>query len=351
MVINVAIVFIFTDSEDLHQIFTFSVSMLLLAAGLRLVPWVTKTLRLMNWMHFLEHPFSFREGLQISMMSELGAALSPTSIGGEPVKTGMLYQKKASFGEAASLTTIAAVEDLSFYIIGIPLAIFITSSWPIPMLQTVFKAAISSAPVMLLVIGSIAACFLLAFIIIRKTKLFKGIRRKINAFWKDFRALYVSMIKRGKGRFIINVFLSALHWGSRYSVVAVLALGLDYEVDVIKFFLLQWIVFTLMSFVPTPGATGGAEGLFLLIFGGILPSQAIGTLLIGWRFLDFYFLTILALLILGGDLLFQWIASKAQKSAANTTLKKGMQGGQAVNDGTLAVDKPETIGHEDDGVE
>jgi len=51
--------------------------------------------------------------------------------------------------------------------------------------------------------------------------------------------------------------------------------------------------------LPTPGATGGAEGAFLILFGALLPDKAIGTVLLGWRFLDFYFLGILGLIILG----------------------------------------------------
>jgi hypothetical protein len=78
-----------------------------------------------------------------------------------------------------------------------------------------------------------------------------------------------------------------------------LTLSLGYEINYLNFLVLQWLLFAIMAFVPTPGATGGAEGLFVLLFTGVLPRDALGTILIGWRFLDFYFTAILALGILG----------------------------------------------------
>lgn len=270
---------------------------------MRMVPWFTKALRLLNWMQMLDHQFTFRDGMRISMMSELGAAVSPTAIGGEPIKTGMLYRRGVSFGESASLTSVAALEDLGFYVIGIPVAFWWTKAWQIPRVGKFLDQAFSNLQNVLLFAAGIAVVVVLAVTIIRKTGLFRSLRKKIRDFWTEFRRLYSSMIKRGKGRYLVNVVLAGIHWTARYSVVAALTMSLGYEADLVKFFLLQWLVFTLMSLVPTPGATGGAEGLFLLLFAGALPEQATGTLLIGWRFLDFYFLTILALLLLGVDTL------------------------------------------------
>ena len=44
------------------------------------------------------------------------------------------------------------------------------------------------------------------------------------------------------------------------------------------FFLLQWVIFTVMVFVPTPGASGGAEAAFLLVYSALLPVRIIGIL-------------------------------------------------------------------------
>ena len=58
------------------------------------------------------------------------------------------------------------------------------------------------------------------------------------------------------------------------------------------------LIFLLMSLVPPPAATGGAEGLFLLFFSQMIPENSIGTILVGWRILDFYFLGLFSLLLI-----------------------------------------------------
>ena len=55
---------------------------------------------------------------------------------------------------------------------------------------------------------------------------------------------------------------------------------------------MQWVVFTLMTLFPTPGAVGGAEVSFALIFRGIVPTGVIPLLTTAWRFLTFYLIMV-----------------------------------------------------------
>ncbi len=278
---------------------SFSWGFFLLAAGLRFVPWVTKTIRLMNWMALRQHAFTFWEGFRISIMSELGAIISPTIIGGEPIKAGMLYQRGISAGEAVSLTSIPMVEDLTFYFIGIPIALVFSQKINLSKINDLVIRVIEKSGHFLPIAGGVLLLLILVILFLRRAGYLANIKYKLVRFWRDFSLLYNTMIKKGKLRFATNVMLSAIHWTSRYSVVAALVLSLGYKVDFVSFFLLQWAVFTLMSLIPTPGATGGAEAAFLILFGALLPEKAIGTVLLGWRFLDFYFLGILGIIILG----------------------------------------------------
>jgi uncharacterized membrane protein YbhN (UPF0104 family) len=99
------------------------------------------------------------------------------------------------------------------------------------------------------------------------------------------------VVARGKGRFALTWLLTALQWSCRYSVVTALAyfLAPQARVDPVLFFLLQWAVFTALNFVPTPGASGGAEAAFVLVYSALLPARVIGIATAGWRMLTFYF--------------------------------------------------------------
>jgi uncharacterized membrane protein YbhN (UPF0104 family) len=79
-------------------------------------------------------------------------------------------------------------------------------------------------------------------------------------------------------------------WLTRFSILLAVLLALGLPDDLLSFFLLQWMVFVAMALVPTPGAAGGAEAAFLLVFGKIIPSAAVGPALAGWRFLTYYFM-------------------------------------------------------------
>ena len=293
--INIIIALIFTDAENIFKLKHFSVPLLILAAVCRFIPWITKSLRLYNWIRFRNHDISFLECFRIIIYTELGAMVSPTMIGGESFYAGMLYNDGVSGGEALSLTSIAAVENTVFYFLGVPLAMLlapdISSS-----IGSFFSNMDYSNP--LIFIGILGGIALLGYIFVKNSKYGRKIKDKWQHFWGDFKKLYSSMIKNGKLHFVENIFLCFIHWGARYAVVTVLALGLGYELNYFKTFVLQWLVFFAMHFVPTPGASGGAEGLFLLLFNRSISGDLIGTILIGWRFIDFYFLGILAVIYL-----------------------------------------------------
>jgi hypothetical protein len=304
VLVSVVIAFTTTDVDSVVRLRDFAPGFFLLAVGLRLVPWITKTIRLASWLSFLGHRFSLAVSFRVTLMAELGAIISPTAIGGGPVKAGMLYHHGVSAGEATSLTTITAVEDLSMYLIGLPVAFLFSRRSDLRLIPRILPEDLSGwwwVPAIAVAIVLTVAAFLL--VIRRRPRLMRRMRRRLALFWGDFRKLYVQMISAGKLRFVVNLLLAAVHWSARYSVVWALSLGLGFSADPLRFLLLQWLTFAAMAFVPTPGAAGGAEGVFLLLFSYHLPRHAIPTIMIGWRFIDFYFLAILSLAILGLELL------------------------------------------------
>lgn len=299
VLVSVAFAYFTTDAGEFRRLSSFSLPLLGLAAGLRLVPWVTKSLRLRNWMVFRGHRFSFWDGIQVTMMADLGAIATPTSVGGEPVKAGMLYQRGASLGEATSLTTVAAIEDLTVYLICMPAAFFVATGIGIKSITTITLRQVAEAWWIIAVVAGALLLIVVTLIIISAVPSLVRLRKRIRHFWRQFRRVYAHMVRSGKRIFFGNLLLTVIHWGARYSVVAALALSLGIHVEWIRLFVLQWLVFALMALIPTPGAAGGAEGVFLLLFSTVLPRAALGTIMIGWRFIDYYLVAILAIVVLG----------------------------------------------------
>jgi glycosyltransferase 2 family protein len=297
---NVIVSFMATDRTVLATLHELPRGYLLLAVLLGLVPWVTNTLRMMLWTDLLGHRIRFRDGLQITLAVDLGAAISPTAVGGGFLKWAMLVQRGIKPGAAVSVTTLPSIEDGVFFAIALPLAIVWTSAWDLPVFRMIgAQLQTHSAPVVFLAALILLLLWVAARLALggvagsrvrrRGLSLTARIRRRLREAWLDARGVYLLILQQGKWRFAVSLSLTAVQWGARYSVISALIAFLGAPVQPVLFWLFQWVVFTLMTFVPTPGALGGAEAAFFLIYSGFLPAEIIGLATAGWRFLTFYF--------------------------------------------------------------
>ena len=272
---------------------------LFLAIALGLVPWFTNALRLWIWTRFIGSGLSFREAFRIVLGGELGSSVLPTSTGGEIFRWGMMLQRGISPGAAASVVALGHVEDTIFFLIALPAAAVLSSAWELPVLRRL-AGELEGNAVLALGVG-LAALFLLrlgARMVLmgrlgerprqRGLRFAARLRRRFRKAWGDFRDVYRLVIERGKTRFLLALGLTAVQWICRYSVVSAIAAFLGADVDPVLFFLLQWVIFTVMLFIPTPGAAGGAEAAFYLVYSALLPGRIIGLATAGWRFLTFY---------------------------------------------------------------
>lgn len=305
---NVAFSLLVTDRALLAALDEFPRHYLLLAVALGLLPWLTNALRLLLWTHFLGYPLRFREAMQMTLAVDLGSAVSPTAVGGGFFKWGMLVQRGVSPGAAASITTFPSIEDGVFFGLAIPAALLYTRAWELPLFDQVAGEFRRNAALVLVVAAAIA---LLTWLLIRtllggglggrtqqrSIRLLARLRRRLRATWIDAREVFRLIARGGKLRFLLSLLLTAVQWGARYSVVTALIAFLGVPVQPVLFWMLQWVVFTLMSFVPTPGAAGGAEAIFFFVYSAFVPERAIGLATAGWRFLTFYLQIGLAALV------------------------------------------------------
>jgi glycosyltransferase 2 family protein len=297
---NLAYTLLATDRALLSTIGQLPRGYLVAALALTLTPWITGSLRLMVWSRFLGYRLSFRELLRMTLVVDLGAAVSPTAIGGEAFRWGMLVRRGVKPGEAATLALLPKVEDaVFFFVFALPFAIAWSRPWELPAIAASTQLLSSNA---LTVVGLATVLALSAWLILRSTLLGHGgarlqrvgvrrwgrSRRRLRRTWQEARRGIGMIARRGKSRFALTLVLTALHWIGRYSVVMALALFLGVPFDPVLFWLLQWLVFTIMTFMPTPGAAGGAEVAFTAVYATLLPAGVIGLMTAAWRLFTFY---------------------------------------------------------------
>lgn len=308
---NIIFSFMTTDRYIFTTLVHFSFPFFILAIILTIIPWFTHALRLLVWTRFLNHHhIKFGEMFKIVIAGELAASVTPTAVGGAPVKLGMLIQKGIKPGMATSLTTLSTVEDGIFFAIAIPLGLTISSTWGLPFFGKILTQLKNPFVLSILItISSLITLLILFNQPLRKIlrnwewELFQKVKRKIKIIWLDFREVYLLIGQTGKSRFAFNMLFTAIQWMARYSVICALVLSLGIPLDAVgwvRLFVLQWVVFSLGTLVPTPGAVGGIEAAFYLIYRAFLPNEIIGFVIAGWRFLTFYLLLILDIFIFFG---------------------------------------------------
>ena len=251
--------------------------MLVLAVFLGFFPWAMDSVRLHLWAGVLDSILPLRSALRVVIGADLGSAVTPTAVGGIPVKVALLREEGVPAATGASLCALKAFEDGAFFVVAIPVALVFTAGSVLPLLASLG----SRVPVPELILAGIGGAALTGGVA------WSGRRSRLAGMIVANGAL---VAKAGARRFALSFLYTAFQWVARYSAITALAAGLGVPVEPVRFWLLQWVVFTAMTLVPTPGAAGGAEAAFALAYGGILPAELMTWLMLGWRAVTFYLL-------------------------------------------------------------
>jgi uncharacterized protein (TIRG00374 family) len=257
------------------------------------VPWLTGALRLRLWLGFLGHRVPFRESLRVTLAGELAGAVTPTAVGGGLFKWGLLAQRGVRAGEAASIAALTSFEDVVFLALSIPAALALSHATR-PVSMAPLGAALSAPRpgTIALIVAGLVLAGLAAWRFGRAERVMgRAARRVADALrraFSDARRVLPDIARRGRARLLASFSLAGLQWVSRYSIPAVLLLALGVPVDPFLSFALAGLVFVVAAIVPTPGASGGAEAAFFLLFGPHVPKGTLGLLTAAWRFVTYY---------------------------------------------------------------
>lgn len=303
---NLTYALLATDRQAMHAALDLNGRWLVVALLLAAAPILLNATRVWRWGRLLQPGWTWPSALRVVLIAEVGAAVTPTAIGGAPLKVAALARSGHGSAGALTMAALGSIEDALFITTAVPLAAIGSGLLP-QFLETLGQAlgAAWSRPAAALVVGAVVLLVgLVCLYRWRSTDLGARVRTGGRAWLTRLRESAVLVRRRGLPVLLGNVLLAGLQWTARLSILTALAAGLGAPLEPLRTAVLQWLCFTCMTMMPTPGAVGGAEAAFVLVFGPELPAALLPLCLAGWRLVTFYGPNaggLLVLLAMSGD--------------------------------------------------
>lgn len=253
----------------------------------------------------------FSNSLRIIMLGQLFNNITPFASGGQPMQAYYMYKDGKKVSDAFSIFS------MKFVITQTALVLF---TLIVTLFQFNYFKSLMNNFLLLAIIGFsvniIAIIFIfiigmnekLAMIIIRpicnflgKIHIFKDptqtlekLENSIHNFSNQF-----NMMRKEKKMVVQMFFVATIQSLFYYSITYMVyrAFG-NQGVSIFSIIPAQAFLLMFMTFIPTPGSGGGAEGGFLLIFNSIFKEGTINLSILFWRLYTFYLPIIIGTLFL-----------------------------------------------------
>lgn len=254
---------------------------------------------------------TFRQSVRIMMIGQLFNNITPFCSGGQPMQAYYMQKDGRRVSDAFSIFSV------KFVISQTALVLF---TLIVTLFQWRYFQGLMSNFFLLAIVGFSVNIFAIVFIFIigvnkklalamvkpilkllGKLHILKHVDEKIEHLSKsfaNFNGQFNEMRKQKK--VIFQMFLAATIQSLCYYAITYMVYRAFGNSGISLFTIIpaQAFLLMLMTFIPTPGSGGGAEGGFLLIFNSIFREGTINISILFWRIYTFYLPIIIGALFL-----------------------------------------------------
>ena len=290
------------DASTISMLMGAKKSALLLALGIMLCAWSCDAWRFILIARAAGESISFRLGILLTWLHYFGCAITPMQGGGGPFQIFVLYKNGISIGKGVAITLTRTL--LTLFLLGfvVPVSVFshpelfqgrmllkgiffwvaffVSASWIVISLS-IFR------PRLIKRFAGGLIFVLNRFGLLKRRYILRAVRRvygEIDEYNKIFRLFFST----GRTSFLWAIFFSCLHLLCFFSVLPCLIWAVGLPVHFGEAVVVQGMFMFLLYFVPTPGASGVAEGGGAAIFKLLVPWNLAGVMAIAWRFFTEY---------------------------------------------------------------
>ncbi len=243
---------------------------------------------------------SFRAGVRGAIAWDFMSAVTPSAVGGAPLASYFVAKDNGiPVGEATAIMLFSMLMDQVWFALSIPF-ILIASAF-----IDVFPPALGAVGAGTLTVYFVAmmlwAVFFAYATLIRPEILERVATAVVRLRWLRrfegrLRRELVQLRRRAavlRGQpprfFLAGVLWSAAIWLMRYTTLLLVVRSVYPAVDAFTFMTRTGAMLLTAMVIPTPGGSGGIEGLYVLFLGPLMPKGLVGPTILTWRLMEYHF--------------------------------------------------------------
>ena len=277
---------------------------LVMGLVLHVCSWIFYAIRLKLLTSMAGHEISFRLSLKSTLASNLLAAVTPSSAGGEPLRIKILADDGMSYGSATAVAVGERLMDSIFFVAALALFLMVSGFF------TGFG----------LKIGAVFLVLLFLFLTFlrqlvkrpeRIARLMEWIKRKTGnrpivlsidrEVWL-FRDAGIQLARETLRRTPVMAAVTALIWMSDFLVPSALLVGMGAEPNFLLSITAQ-IILAIIGLLPlTPGGSGVAELSMSYLYSMFVSPALLGPLVILWRLITYFFNIVVGAALAGASI-------------------------------------------------
>lgn len=302
--ISIAVVLFLTlDKTTISVIKEIKPVYILAAFGIHILSFILWGLRIRVMTSALGYKISLTRAYEIVVSGTFVAALTPSSVGGEPLRILLLKQDKMPVGKATAVILGERILDAALMLLAAPFALYLFSGTLsdsrlklVIMLGSLFSLATLILMLYALmrpqyvkpVVNSLVEWLIKRFsdkkIGDKLHRMSESIDREIDEFHESI-YLFATEARAG---LIYGIAYTILYWIVDFSSLPAVLMGLNQPPSILFSFAAQ-VLMLLVAVAPlTPGASGVAELTAATLFSVFMPAGIIGIAVIGLRAFTFY---------------------------------------------------------------
>ncbi len=235
---------------------------------------------------------------RVALTWDFASAVTPSTIGGAPVATYAMSREGIKLGKSTAIILYGVLLDQFWYALAVPI-LLIAGIWyeviP-PEIGFVGAATMLVIYAGLLIYGGLLTYGLMVnprtlkkiIKAIFKLPLLRRQQERVNEEAENLEE-YSHELRQKSPTFILKAFfLSTMAWLCRVAIPVIVVLSLlpAHEIMLVLRSLAMNLAFLV---IPTPGGSGGVEGLFAIFLGPLIDRTAfIGLAVFVWRVMTYY---------------------------------------------------------------